>query len=243
MDEFKDFVTDCGLETKQINFALMTNMFAKANAVNSGAVAAQRMEEKRNSAAAARDGPKEVKEKVKGTNTGEEAAMDKELVLYEFLSLLVRISFQRANPTHGNFGNKREVVPLPGCLEKMIVEEILPRARRDTAMLFRDTVYAEVSVQAVVDEYRERMLEWYKKTCADDSEEDDVTDKLGFKQWLRVCDRQDLVGIWSCHRESDINGDERCRTEYNWRLSMPQVKAAFMDSQGREDMGVAQSSS
>ena len=36
-------------------------------------------------------------------------------------------------------------------------------------------------------EYRDKMFAWYKDTCADDSEETDTTDKLGFKQWLRVC--------------------------------------------------------
>ena len=49
-----------------------------------------------------------------------------ELVLHEFLNLLVRISFQRANPTFGNYGNKRELIPLPGCLEKMLEEDVCP---------------------------------------------------------------------------------------------------------------------
>ena len=31
MGEFKDFVDDCGLETKEVNFALMTNMFVKVS--------------------------------------------------------------------------------------------------------------------------------------------------------------------------------------------------------------------
>jgi hypothetical protein len=35
-------------------------------------------------------------------------------VLYEFIAMLVRIGFQRANPTFGNFGDKAELVPLPG---------------------------------------------------------------------------------------------------------------------------------
>ena len=35
-------------------------------------------------------------------------------MLYEFIAMLVRIGFQRANPTFGNFGDKAELVPLPG---------------------------------------------------------------------------------------------------------------------------------
>ena len=59
--------------------------------------------------------------------------MDAELVLYEFIAMLVRISFQRANPTFGNFGDKAELVPLPGCLEAMLDQFVLPNARRDTS--------------------------------------------------------------------------------------------------------------
>ena len=68
--------------------------------------------------------------KVKGNEAGEVVKKDQELVLYEFIGLLVRIAFQRANPTFGNFGNKRPIVMLPGCLERMLEEEVLPRARR-----------------------------------------------------------------------------------------------------------------
>jgi hypothetical protein len=262
MGEFKDFVEDCGLETKQVGFALMTNMFVKANAVNSAQVRQQHADERRNAEGKEHEkkigekGGEKAAAKVAGKNDGTEAKMDQELVLYEFLSLLVRISFQRANPTFGNFGDKSKLVELPGCLERMIIDEILPRARRDNALAFRETLYAELSVQTVIAEYRDKMRVWYDATTSDDSEETDITDKLGFKQWLRVCkdgssgnaaketpDRNPLVGIWTCHRESDITGDPNCRTEYNWRLSVPQIKAAFMDSQGREQMEAAQSSS
>ena len=47
--------------------------------------------------------------KVKGTDEGGEAKKDQELVLYEFMNMLVRIAFQRANPTFGNFGDKKKV--------------------------------------------------------------------------------------------------------------------------------------
>ena len=198
--------------------------------------------------------------KVAGKNDGTEAKRDQELVLYEFLNMLVRISFQRANPTLGNFGSKAEVVHLPGCLEKMIVDEILPRSRRDTAMLFRETIYAEISVQAVIDEYRDKMRAWYKDVTANDKDANVITDKLTFEDWLRVCkdgnsdnankpsgavERNALVGVWRCHRESEVTGDPRTAsrgTNYEWRLSIPQIKAAFMDSQGRDQMGAAQSS-
>ena len=82
-------------------------------------------------------------------------------MLYEFIALLVRIAFQRANPTFGNFGNKKAIVHLvnfpnsgmtgEGCLKSMIEEEILPRARKDTSAVFRETVMTEKSVLQVLD--------------------------------------------------------------------------------------------
>ena len=58
---------------------------------------------------------------------------------------------------------------------------------------------------------------------------------------MRICDEKDLVGQWECYRESDITGDPACKTLYKWRLSLPQVKMAFMDSQPAEQLGAAQS--
>ena len=52
-------------------------------------------------------------------------AANHELVLYEFMSLLVRIAFQRANPTFGNFNSKKPVVPVPDALQA-IRRELMP---------------------------------------------------------------------------------------------------------------------
>ena len=87
---------------------------------------------------------------MKGKSDGTEAKKDQELVLYEFMNMLVRIAFQRANPTFGNFGDKKSIKHLPGCLRVMIEDEILPRARKDTSAVFRETVMTELSVLKVV---------------------------------------------------------------------------------------------
>ena len=83
---------------------------------------------------------------VKGTNAGGEAARDAELVLYEFLNMLVRIAFWRANPAFGNWvdkdgdGVKDAVVsvPITAALSSMLNEVILPKAKRETSAAFRE---------------------------------------------------------------------------------------------------------
>ena len=45
--------------------------------------------------------------------------------LFEFLEMLVRISFLRANPKYGKVGNREAKFPLPGILEKTLKENIL----------------------------------------------------------------------------------------------------------------------
>ena len=146
MAEFYDFVSECHLETRQVNFDMMSNQFIKANAVNN-AQAREAHHDLRRSAGTKRDGKASEVGKVKGGNDGEEAEKDAELVLYEFVALLVRIAFQRANPTFGNFGNKRAVVPVVEATKSMLEKEVLPRARRDTSAVFRETVMQELSVQ------------------------------------------------------------------------------------------------
>ena len=105
-------------------------------------------------------------------------------MLYEFVSLLVRISFQRANPTFGNFKNKRPVVHLPECLRSMIEEEVLPRARKDTSAAFRDTVMEEQSVQVVLTEYKPMLEAYYNRVTQKDTEYFDRSDEMGMEQWL-----------------------------------------------------------
>merc|ERR1719409_2382480 len=128
-----------------------------------------------------------------------------------------------------------------GCLKAMIEDEILPRARKDTSAVFRETVMTEKSVLQVLDDYRPKLKTWYNETTGDDTKQTDITDKLQMEQWMRICDEKDLVGIWECYRESDITGDPACKTQYKWRLSMPQVKMAFIDSQPSDQVGAAQS--
>ena len=47
---------------------------------------------------------------------------DQVLVLYEFIELLVRVAFWRANPNFGLHGNKDEFVPVPLALSTMLNE-------------------------------------------------------------------------------------------------------------------------
>merc|ERR1719197_2181282 len=184
MSEFKDFVDECGLETKAINFDQMTNNFIKANATNSAQVRDQHAESRRSAETKmdhldrgvagedqriATGRTTKVVGKVKGTDEGGQAKKDQELVLYEFIGMLVRIAFQRANPTFGNFGDKRPVKHLPGCLRTMIEEEIIPRARKDTSAVFRETVMTELSVLKVLDDYRPKLKTWYTTVTADDT--------------------------------------------------------------------------
>ena len=166
MAEFKDFVDECRLETKAINFDQMTNQFIKANATNSAQVRDAHAESRRSAEtkmdhmqAGAGKGVKTDADgrttkkvgAVKGTDEGGAAKKDQELVLYEFIGMLVRIAFQRANPTFGNFGDQKKTKHLPGCLKTMIEDEIIPRARKDTSTVFRETVMTELSVLKVLD--------------------------------------------------------------------------------------------
>ena len=248
MDEFHDFVVDVGLETKQYKFDVMCNQFIKANATNTAQVRAQRQEEKRDAQSRGNDDPmwkkrQDAPKKTKGTNDGQEAKKDAELVLYEFMNMLVRIAFWRANPNFGLHGNKDELVPVAFALSNMLNEIILPRAKRQNTAAFRNNEMQDPKLLAMLEQYTPKLREWFDKKVSDDSDGARmglVSDKLGFDEWLRVLDRQDIVGEWEVEQMSEITGDESTKGNIKCRLSIPTCKAAFMDSQNTEQLGVGQ---
>eukprot|EP00966_Prymnesium_polylepis_P228688 5292399-Prymnesium_polylepis.2 len=65
-----------------------------------------------------------------------------ELVLYEFLNAIVRISFGRLNPEFGELTMEHQdsILPVPASLDKTLQDAIMPRAHRDDAADFRAEV-------------------------------------------------------------------------------------------------------
>ena len=102
---------------------------------------------------------------MKSTNAGGEAARDAELVLYEFLNMLVRIAFWRANPAFGNWVDKdgdgvkdaEEPTPVPAALSAMLNEVLLPRAKRESSAAFRVKEMQEPSLQAALAKCRPKL--------------------------------------------------------------------------------------
>uniref|UniRef100_A0A7S3ARZ5 Uncharacterized protein n=1 Tax=Haptolina ericina TaxID=156174 RepID=A0A7S3ARZ5_9EUKA len=243
MDEFHDFVVDVGLETKKYKFDVMCNQFIKANATNTAAVREAHKQGRRDAESHGNDEEefrKVAVARVRGSDDGREVKKDQELVLYEFLNMMVRIAFWRSNPSFGLFGNKDEPVAVPLALRTMLNDIVMPNAKRENSAEFRDNEMKDPAVLAVLDEYKPKLLAWYKKKTSDDSEEQHMSDKLGFDEWLRVLDRQDLVGVWEVEQLSEITGDKSCQGNIRVRLSHAMCKAAFMDSQGIDQLSGAQ---
>ena len=79
---------------------------------------------------------------------------DNSLELFEFLELLARVSFMRLNPKYGTVGN-REIKggEFPGCIESMIRENVLPKAKRDVLREILEKIKVDEEVQALFKEY------------------------------------------------------------------------------------------
>ena len=82
---------------------------------------------------------------------------DQELSLYEFVNVIVRIGFARANPQWGSKYNKRELTPVPESVQLLLDECILPKAKRDTSYEFKKLLACDGPTQAVLAEYREQL--------------------------------------------------------------------------------------
>ena len=268
MTEFKKLVNDVGLETRDLKFDVMQNMFKKANAVNSNKAHFQRKSEMTQGDLKGEDGAgskvKVLEERSR--NATKRAAkqrddeVDQEVVLYEFIELLIRISFWRANPYHGIHKLATSLYPLPDCLQFMLHEVVLPNAARDDTEAFREKLRADPHLQAALRAAEPSLRPWFnvhtqsmylrekkrllqfqewqtllKKgwgTCAPGTGGAQVGFSPGFN-----------VGTWEIYQDSEITGDARCRQTHACALSLTFAKLAFINSQSLEQMTVGQASS
>jgi len=145
---------------------------------------------------------------------------DTVLELHEFLTMLVRISFFRANPQYGMRkgkdaanAEKFDDVPLPGCLSEMLTEKVLPNARTDNyAQEFMDSIFPMPEVQASLGEKLSEVNQFYEMVSAG-------RPFLQLDQWLGALEGKLLM--------SDLKIDGHVV-----RLTEPQAKAAFFATAG-----------
>ena len=152
---------------------------------------------------------------------------DSVLELHEFLTMLVRIAFYRANPRSGLINVKRteghaalgaeaiEVVPLPGCLTALLKDHILPLGRRDNAAEFKTTTLVAPDVAQVLSAERQRLLDWWELASGG-------KDTLELEPFISELEKALLYTDLSI---TDGSGSQHC-----CRFSIPQAKAAFCAS-------------
>ena len=271
LDEFHDFVVDVGLETKNYRFDVMSIQFVKANATNTAAVRAQHQQSRRDTSARAKGaqgsdvGDDEQAECGQGERQRQgrffeaKVKKDAELVLYEFLVVLIRIAFWRANPTFGNWVDKdgdgkmdknEDFVPVPLALSQMLNDHVLPKAKRENSAAFREKEMKEASVKTALTTWRPKLKEWYTE-LQQGANSADNDDKMSFDEWLKALRRPheanaershiEMCGEWEIEQCSEITADPSARgVHIKCRLSIATCKAAFMDSQRVEELGVGQ---
>ena len=149
------------------------------------------------------------------------------LELHEFLTMLVRISFFRANPQYGmrkgkdqknadKFGDEQ---PLPHCLSAMLAEYVLPNARDDAyTQDFIDKTLPLPEVQAALAAQQDSLKEYYEMVSGG-------ADFLGLEQWIGSLEQKLLF--------SDIKIDG-----YTVRLTEPQARAAFISACASPESGL-----
>ena len=141
---------------------------------------------------------------------------DSVLELHEFLTMLVRISFFRANPQYGmrkgkdqknadKFGDEQ---PLPYCLSQMLAECVLPNARDESyASDFTEKTLPLPEVQAALAAQAEPLTTFFEEISAG-------RDFLELDQWIGALESKLLC--------SDVTIDG-----FAVRLTEPQARAAF----------------
>jgi len=148
-----------------------------------------------------------------------EGTDDSVLELNEFVTMLIRISFYRANPDWGLKGTPDDDVPFPACLQRMLDELVLPSARRaEDAAKFRSDTLPLPEVQDVLTKRRAQLLEWWEMKSGG-------KELIDLKMWLGELSSKFLF--------NDINvGGFRCR------FSEPLAKAGFIECVSRPQAGM-----
>ena len=211
LGEFHDFVKDAKLETKLINFTTMTTVFAKANAENTAEAYAMKIAGRRNKAVQAEmeseapkgrgklsskagafpDLPDRFAPDYPEPGSRKNQKPDNRLVLHEFISCLVRISFLRANPKFGQYDDKGKVVGLPGCLESCLADVVIPNAKQDLSSLFRDEIAADQELQFVLNAFKPKIQDYFdevtKLTDVSAARREGKPGRLSMEAWVDVC--------------------------------------------------------
>ena len=202
--EFKELATDVGLETTlSINKAATPAVYTLAMMEDEFAIA--------NKSGKGLAGP----------------AADGELLLHEFLNVLTRVSFHRLNPEYGELTMEHQdtLLPVPQCLERTLLESVLPKAHRDDAATFRDEVLSCKDVQSALAASKNKLQTWFLGLKRD------ANRKVGLPQWLHTLHGVHAFGTFTFAQGSDIVGDDRAGTQTTCRLSEQQAKLAFLFSQ------------
>ena len=187
-----------------------------------------------------------IADAIRARTEREAPARDMQLNLFEFINFLVRVAFARCNPQWGSKYNKKDLTPVPESVA-MVLDGFLPRAKRDTSAVFRETIANDGDTKAVLGEYRERLHDWLRLALRKDSGKADAqgsgATRLNYGLWVSLMDGPDaeqlkpgmprapcpkMVGEWDCKQESQITGDERTspRNQITLfaKLSIPQVR-------------------
>ena len=161
---------------------------------------------------------------------------DDVLELHEFLTMLVRISFYRANPQYGmrkgddrkaqknadqaNADQFGEEVTLPDCLTEMLNEKVVANARNETyAKEFTENTLPLPEVQDALAKEQENLTNFYEMVSAG-------KDGLTLEQWIGTLEKKLLF--------SNLAIDQ-----YQVRLTEPQARAAFYAAAADPAKGLA----
>ena len=233
----------------------MQNMFKKANATNSNEAHFQQQASKETAAADSADSGSTLKQmgagkKTKSAASQKDTEMDMELVLYEFVEVIVRIasgaptrttastSSRRSSsrcPIASSRCSRRSSCPTPSATTRRSSKRLRRQGHPVGARGFNDKlkVWYDVHTQSMFLQGKGRKLQYQQ------------WQDLLKKGWGEMLPNNEpapgtpprLVGNWQIYQDSEITGDERCRNIFKVSLA-PAGKFAFINSQGLDQLTV-----
>ena len=140
------------------------------------------------------------------------------------------MSFWRSNPEFGELTKEHgdDFFPVQSAMEILLKDFVMPNAMRDDRAEFRQQAMKDAALLETLEEYKPKLKEWMDTLPKSDSAD---KDGINLQTWIDTLTNLNTIGTFECLQGSDIVGDARAGTKLSCRLSLPQVKSEFVDSQ------------
>jgi hypothetical protein len=153
------------------------------------------------------------------------------MAFYEFVEAICRCAYLREN-----YSSLKRHVPLPECVANMLDECVLPYAQRDTSLVVRQALEADVGVRKAYEVYGEALFALHDHLAQQRrTHEANGKPTISMEQFLDILYTRGIIGDVSIRQESEVRVAKHTLKTYRAVLTVAKAKRSFVESQRVEE--------